>query len=505
MLGRMKNLGGLFGAPKVDHPLADPRELRNILEELPADNAFKALDEIVGWLESLAEEDLLPARLFEVVGQLDEAAQAHVRRLTRDYLQTPRLPRTEEKRLWNLVSGFWMQLSLNYERCLGTGDGVKALMPLLAGRLVAALASSLKWEQFHYGPISASLWSRLGGALLAAEAAGAAALAVQIYPNQPRATDVRQEYLKAALFQAASMDSLLPFEIELAEKLIGHFLPSFVFGPKPTSDSVYWVDLAGASPPVRLARLPGAMSPSLRFFRPGSAHGEMEALLRDLEQGGDLPPEINLGAQYPTRAVLPVLRHLASHLAPIPPQRQYERHRVKHRISVLGGFANALGVFAGSRPAALGTESWVVEDVSRGGFGASVNSAASDWLQIGLLLALQPEGGDNWLLGIVRRHRRESEAGMRIGIQTLSRQILAVELRPRAASSCAAMNALPALWLLDDNEPGEARFVMPPASFDLGESMEFDDRGRRILLAPVALVERTADYEVARYRLLAAD
>ena len=48
MLNKVANLGGLF-AQKSEHPLADARELRKVLSELPRDNAFKALDEIAGW------------------------------------------------------------------------------------------------------------------------------------------------------------------------------------------------------------------------------------------------------------------------------------------------------------------------------------------------------------------------------------------------------------------------------------------------------------------------
>ncbi|MCZ7653403.1 MAG: hypothetical protein M5R42_02670 [Rhodocyclaceae bacterium] len=49
------------------------------------------------------------------------------------------------------------------------------------------------------------------------------------YPAVPGETSVEQEYLKALVFQASSMDSLLPLEIEIAERFIAHFLPQFVF------------------------------------------------------------------------------------------------------------------------------------------------------------------------------------------------------------------------------------------------------------------------------------
>lgn len=515
MLEKISNFSGFFG-PKIDHPLADPRELRTIIAELPTDNAFKALDEVVGWLESLqATPDFPLDRLFEALRQLDENAQVYVRRLTRDYLHTPRLSKSEEKRLWTIVHGFWSQLSACYERCLVSvaqkdkaADSLKSVLPLLSVRLIAALGAQLKWDQVHYGPMSPAIWARLGKAYAVAEQTGAATRAVQIYPNQSGMTNAQYEYLKVLVFQAASMDSLLPYEIELAEKLIAHFLPGFVFGAQANPESVYWVDLSKPKPPMRLARLPTEISPALRFFQPGPAHAEMEKLVRELEMGGDLPADLNLGAQYHARAVLPVLRHLATYLAPIPPQRRHDRHRVKHRMSVLNGLVNAFVVFSGEfggRPAGLQMESWVVENVSRGGFGARVGDVPSDWLKVGVLLAMQPEGGENWLLGLVRRYHRQSEEEALVGIEALARQAVSVELRPRAASSYAAAAGVPALWIQDGNEPGEIRVVLPPASFDLRESMEYDWQGQRILLTPVALVESTADYEVARYRTLTAE
>ena len=121
------------------------------------------------------------------------------------------------------------------------------------------------------------------------------------------------------------------------------------------------------------------------------------------------------------------------------------------------------------------------------------------------MVAVQPEGGNNWLLGIVRRYSRQSENEARAGIESLSRTVAAVELKPRTASSYAAVNNIPGLWLLDGSEPGEARLLLPPSTFDMRESLEFDSDGKRHLLTPLAMTESTSDYELARYSLLIAE
>lgn len=509
----MGNLSGLF-EKRQGHPLADARELQHIISELPKDNAFKAMDEIGGWLDSILVAEGFPAeRRFEAIRQLEDAAAPHLRRLGREYLHTVRLSRAEEKRLWAINGGFWRLLAQVYEQALDallargiTPDLSRQMLPALLTRLLAALRQQLKWEQFHYGPTPKALWQKMGRAMLLAiehdllnRVVAAGAL--------HGATSVQTEYRKAMVFQAASMDSLLPLEIELAERFIAHFLNRFDFPVLAEHDCVYWVDLALSQPPLRLARMPTEATATLRFFRPGAGHGEMESLLSLLERGGDLPEDIVLGAQYPVKTLIPVLRHLCAYLAPIPPQRQHDRHRVKHRVSVLNGLVNAFVAFSndfGGRPAGLQIESWVVENVSRGGFGALLNSIPGEWLKVGALLALQPEGGDNWLLGCVRRYHRESATEARVGIETLARMVTAVELKPKMASSYAAVTGIPSLLLLEGNPEGELRVVLPPYTFDPRESYEYFQDGQRVVLEPLLVVEYTNDYELARYRIVPA-
>lgn len=508
MLNKM-GLGGLF-AQKTDHPLADPREFRRVLGALPQDNAFKALDEIIAWFESLVTAEQFPLdRLYEVLRQFEDAAIPHLRRLAREYFQSARLSRAEEKRLWSINYGFWRLLADAYDRCLlAFADGgrpaeaFKAALPQLCVRLIAALGTVLKWEQFHYGPVPPAIWGRLGNAVLVAAQESVVSKTVSV-GVPARTTSPLQEFQKVMIFHSASLDSLRPLDIELAERLVTHFLPGFVCTAKALPDSVYWIDLRVAHPPQRLAKMPAKAELTQRFFKPGAAYDEMKALLAQLERGEGLPADINLGGQYAAKTVVPVLRHLVAYLAPVPPQRRHDRHKVMHRMSVANGLTNASVVFSGAvggRQAGLQVESWVVENVSRGGFGSRLKSIASEWLKVGALIAMQPEGGENWLLGIVRRYRRESGSEARVGIETLARRIVPVELKPCTASSYAATASVPGLLLEDGNEAEELRVVLPFATFDLKESLEYVADGQRRLLAPVALVEQTTDYELARYR-----
>ena len=511
MFEKLRGLSRL-GGKTPDHPLADARELRRVIDEIPADNASRALDEIVVWLESLrAAADFPQDRLYEAVSRLDDAAQPSLRRLARDYLHSPRLSGAEEKRLWSINHGLWTLLAASYERCLPAlgqktraGEQLKQVLPALSARLIAALGSVCKWEQFHYGSSGGTLWQRLGAAMRLAEEGGVASRAVRLHENASGLTSPQQEFVKIVAIQAASLDSLLPLEIELAERLIAHFASAFYFSPLAEHDCVYWVDLARAEPPTRLARMPSHAAATLRFFKPGAAHAGIAGLLNDIEQGRDMPAAINLGGQYPVRTLLPVLRHLAAYLAPVPPQRRHDRFSVKQRALVAPCLANACKAFSGqfATPVAGGPlESWVVENVSRGGFGAVLNELPGEWLKVGALLAIQPEGGASWLLAIVRRYHRQGESEAHIGIETLALHAEPVDLKTRAASSYAAVAGIPALLLREGSVAGELRVVLPFATFDLRETLQYAQGGRRFELSPVALVEQYGDYELARYRL----
>jgi hypothetical protein len=508
MFNKLRELRRLGGS-RSDHPLAAPRELRRAIDEIPRDDAFKAVDEILGWLESLqGASDLPPARLADALAQLDDAAQPHLRRLARNYLQAPRLSRAEEQRLRGLSAGCWDLLAAGYERCLASGTGFDAaLVADLSVRLLIALGQVLKWQRFHYAPPDGELWKRLGAALQAAENARAAERLVSL-PGMPGGpTSARREFTRRVAFEAATLDSLLPLQIELAERLIGHVLPAFVLADRSEHDSVYWVDLGAPMPPKRMADMPDRAAAGQRFFKPAAAHGVLTALLHELERGRDVPADINLGGQYQAQVLVPVLRHLALYLAPVPPQRRHPRHEVRQRASVVSGMAAVsavLGSLEGARPAMAQAESWVVENVSRGGFGAVVTAKPGEWLRVGALLALQPEGGSNWLVGVVRRCQIPAGGAARVGIETLARRPQPFELRALTSSSYVAVDGIPALLIREDCQPGEWRALLPNGSFALRDDMECFVEGHRVVLHPVALVEAGADWELARFRPVGA-
>jgi hypothetical protein len=71
---------------------------------------------------------------------------------------------------------------------------------------------------------------------------------------QEGSSSVAQQYLHALVFSTSSMDSLVPQQIELADRLIAHFLPAFiVFAGLPSREPILGRRTRGSAP-ARLAQ-----------------------------------------------------------------------------------------------------------------------------------------------------------------------------------------------------------------------------------------------------------
>ena len=392
-------LGFLFN--KTTHPLADAREVKRILAGITSGEPLNAVEDAGAWIESLAaDQSFKLAQRLDLLRKLDQAALAQARRLGRDYPALEGAGRTKEARQWELGHSYWQQLGAAYLDCIARyraaekeEEAVRPLLPLIYGRLIEALASQLKWKRFRYGPVEPEFWMTLGGVYLAAVDAKVAQKPMPFYAGHADST-IEAEYLKVLIFQATSMDNLQPLAIEIAERFIAYFLPYFSLIREVRRDNVYWVDAAKPLPPTRFAKLP-EITPTLRFFNGTRA---MEAVAKTIEQirsEGRVPPGINLGAQYDVATVLPVLEHLAMCWAPKPPMRSNVRRRINSGLKVVNGLAAMHKRLCGdsSNTEAVKEEAWVIDDVSLGGFCAQATVALDDWIRIGALIGMQPEGG----------------------------------------------------------------------------------------------------------------
>jgi hypothetical protein len=489
---------GLF-SNSSKHPLASTGEAKRILAEVASSEPLAAVEDAGAWLESLTADEgfKLPQRL-DLVFKLDEAAVAQARRLGRDYPALRGTTRSQEARQWEFAHGYWQHLVAAYQDCLARhaaldkkdADPIRSQLPLIYGRLINALAAQLKWKQFRYGPVDPSFWMTLGQVYLVAVEAKLAQKPLQLYTGGAETT-IEAEYLKVLIFQATSMDKLQPLGIEIAERLISYFMPYFSLIREVRPENVYWVDAGKPLPPTRLAQLP-EVTPTLRFFNGTRAVDAVAKTIEQIRAENRVPPGINLGGQYDPDTVIPVLDHLALCWAPKPPMRNNARHRINSPLKVVNGLAAVHRKLTGSGDVADGVESWVIDDVSLGGLGAQVTSTRNDWIHIGALVGMLPEGGDNWLLGIVRRYVRTGPNQASVGIETVSKI-------PRAVFADAGGLQTEAL-LLDVPEVGEyARMILPTNVLEEQVALLFplDDKNAR--LHPRETLAKGVDFVVANF------
>ncbi len=475
---------------KDAHPLARgddaERQLRALTEEEPA----QAVEDASAWLDSLLAAEMKPERRLELIQRIDAATMPQTRRLIRAFLAPTEPARTAEYRLWRIGHGYWQRLAHAYDDALRAGAGGR-LAAMVRARLLHACGNWLKWAHFRYGPVPSELWALAGAAYLGAERAGLAERTVALYKGH-RETTPAAEYLGVLLLKASSMDNLLPVEVEIADRVIAHLLPGFALTGEARQENVYWVDPARALPPTRLALMPEP-TPTLRFFATAPAIGALGRLRAEAATRGLLPADVNLGAEYPARTVLSVIDHLNTCWSPVPPMRHHPRRRVRGRLSVVGSLPGIRRRLSGLAAASEEADSWTIEDVSQGGIGAHVPLVGKDWLRVGTLVGMQPEGGDNWLVGVVRRFVRENDVVGNVGIETLSKQ-------PRGVIAYSHGLRTEIVMLDPPQEGGELRLAVSPHDWEEQLPLFADVDGRRFMLLPEDLIDAGAGHVVGSYR-----
>ena len=503
---------GLFGGRgKPDHPLADAKEARRILSTVGSLEPHKALSELDEWIDSVSgAEGFKPEDRANLILQLDEAGQPHARKILRDYLNSARMPKQQESKLWSAYYEFLSRLADAYVKCIDLSidgvrgsDALKPLLPVLGVRATRALGGQLKLLQMRYRPVHGDLWFAVGRIYRHLRSRKLHLKSVFVYPSGAQESCVEHEFIKVMMFAASSPDSLVPVEIEIAERVIAHFVQDFSLTTTPQPDTTYWIDLDEADPPLRLAQ-PPELSDTLVFFSAGSALRGVEDLSKLIANKGMVPSDVALEGIYKPEQVVEVLDHLSMYWAKSPPIRRHERHRVKNRLSVVHGYAGLVACLSwdgSTTDLAISeentVESWVVQNVSAGGFGATTPQLTGDWLRIGCVLGMQPDGGANWLVGLVRRLARDADDQGNVGIQTVAKSAFPVELRTGGSGASIGTGIL----LVDPTDKaGEVRILLDVDRFDDRRSIEMVKDGINHLLMPVGIIEQGDDYELARYR-----
>lgn len=509
----------LFGGGKPDHPMADIKNAKSLIADLPAGNSIKALEDVTYWLESIMREEGFKVDYrFMLVDLLDQAAKNHPRKLAQEYLTTDRQEKFRESKLWHTSFEFWKMLGGAYLHCVeqfqagaGGSGAFKKDLPVAVARALRTLSLQLKWGLLRYGPLEDRVWSELGRLYLFAETQKLATQSLVIYPGQHGGGTINQEFLKALMLSVSSTDGLAPLRQEIAERIVAHFGAQFILQPKPAPGCNYFFDLAMRK---TAARVMSNMSPAAttRYFGAGAALEGLQQMAQAIHEQNAIPLDINLGGTYEPGFVFGVMQHLAMYWSDTPPARSSERRKIATRLTVVHGFKET---YASVDPTTQensldfhqmdGSESWIVENVSEGGFGAIIPTLKSDWLKVGCLLGLQTETSKYWGAGMIRRITRDEFQQRRVGIQVLSKSVIPVTLTPSDSTSSfnASRSGDPGVLLSTaPDKNGEISLLLRDGSYSPRQALDMHVRGKIYYLMPSRLVEAGADFDLANFKVM---
>ena len=499
---------GLFGN-NSDHPLANVKSARQLLQDVPRNDPLKALPEITDWIESVREQaDFRVDQQFEVLNLLDEAARPYMRKLVHDYFSGRVLSKFQENRTWMVLNEFFTQTEQAYHKLLTAyrndakgSSAIKPVLPLIAARGIYAATGSLKFTAAHYKQVDPAIWQHLAEYYSHAEAWSYLDKPVVLYANLALDTSVRCKFASTLMWYTPGSGALSPPHMHLAERLTAHFCRNFTVDERPAAGSLFCFDLAHPALPMRVAA-ETTPHPGMRFLGAGKVKPHLEALLRSLEKN-IVPEDINLGGAYAADMLRDVVRHLVNYWDEPLPVRRNVRHQVKVAMKVVHGFANIARQAVVARDAEDGM-TWAVEDISATGFRCVLPANNAGGVKIGSLLGTRPGNVAYHGAGIVRRLSRDGQNNLHVGVAMLSNHVENVVMH--SPNGSIAGSGQTALWLRKPgDDTGEVCLLMNPDAFSMNLSLHVQFEGNGYLLIPLMLLEKGVDYDLVRYRKVAED
>lgn len=496
--------------------MADSARVQALIANLPADDSAEALGEIAKQLEEMNRlGDLKIEQRFRNLDLLDGASRRHERALLQEYLATPRHKKSHENKLWNSAFSFWRELGEGYQRCLRESEKVaasRASLPIFVGRALRALRQQLRWALLRYESAEPRAWTDMARLYQFAEEKAFTDEPVAVYPGSSGSGTAKQEFLKAVMLAASSTDSLQPAAQDLATRLVAHFAKMFVIADKPCDGCTHWLDLAAPKAPVRLVRQPPG-SATVRYFGAGTGLHELEQLRAHIAYTRSLPEGLDLNGNQDDDTILALLKHLEQDWAGKTQARRFERRKAAGRVTVVPGLKEIIESLEFAYNDSLdfthrqAAESWIVEDMSDGGYGAVIPAVAGDWVEVGSLIGVEGETFRDWRVGVIRRVARTEQQQQRVGVQLLTQASTLVGLRLPASGTAAKTALAPRPAVLISPRPDshkEVEIALAKDVFEGNENLEMLIGDESYLLRPKETIERGPHYEVVRFAILRA-
>ena len=493
-------------------PLQNAKSASAWLRQLPALDVIGRQQHVIRALDAMRKgQYVFDLNRVGAVEFVDAALGADRRQLIKQYIENAESSPKLADRIWQALWEMSQAFTLTYQAALETAltEAVnarwKSVLPLLFVRLVHFHGTDAKLRVFKYERWIPQKWMELHQMYLRSCEIGCDRQAMALPAAGPgaQAWSVEQEYLYILLVHQLNTGNLGPAEVDWASSQLRAWSRRLTLEQIPKSVEGFYVDLAGR---LGLVRRDGNDRGSvLRYVDTTPLADAMDravAALRDAE-ATDQGPIAAINQQR-----LAVLRKIQPALAPssLADLRRDPRTSVAISARVRIGLSricqDLAARAAGENPtdssggeqievfpvagaprarrkplveddslaASLSSWSdpmWEVKDRSVAGLRIAATGGIGQSLTLGALVAVrQSDGGDAWLLGVVRRLNKVSNEEVEAGVNIIAERMVSVTLAAKRRPNEDIGYVIDGLDLSTLGERFEGLYLPPPSRPD---------------------------------------
>lgn len=380
----------------------------------------------------------------------EDKAKPHLHGLVRYFVDADKLPFELEDQLWVAVYRYLKYAIQGADALLKASADVpeSSVADVLAAK-IDAMATLAKWHYLRYRPLPANFWINMHHAYAASER----------HSGETKTTPLpRVSYLNALLLDSINRSNMQKTEIEHIDRWLRECSQNILLERQCNElKHLLFVDLDSHRSAQRIREY--ETKENCRYWSMESIIAQLVDMRIQIEQGA-------IPAIFAKDTALPNAKRLLDQLSAEWSYQSYKRQRrtderedVAKLAQAVHGIMNvcqhirnnAFNQMAAPLKNLLRAEnSWRIENESKYGFGAQVNSGMNLWLKPGCLISLDYElNPDMIAIGVVRNIQQQQGTDCYAGIEVLSHTPAYVTLR---VAEDMVTTASPALYLTSDEE-----------------------------------------------------
>jgi len=514
-----------------ERPMHDPAAAARLLAEMCAADPLIALNDLRGWLDTVAASQAPDEqRRGEILALAQDAGQAHSITLLAQYLGRPVEGKRGREANWialvDYLKSLTEALAASATRLLARaqadgaqqhGGAVCAARALNAARMLA------KACLVRYHAVPPSLWRMAYSVHERAEKADCAATSVRIHAAQHLASSPTQELLQLLMLQSCAPEMLAPAEIEVADRVTEQIGADFTLRPPRVLDNVFCFDPASDHPPMRTgARAPGSAA-DVRCFGAGVGLDALQRLYRQLvsARGREATP---FGKDIPSYTQISAIQHLLGFWGATSPYKARAHAPAAGELRVVHGYGQVWqqlsSAGAGEFELSLvedgdgppqAPETWQLRDSGGNELVADAPKGGADWARCGDVVGVLAPGEKTWWPCVIRSLHAEPGHELHVTLYVLSRAPQAVKLQARIEPGEEAVytgeaarqfdfNSVRAI-IVSDGAAGSqaANMLLAPDGWKAGRIYELASEGAARNLRALQLLRRRDDYVRATF------